>query len=171
MNQFDNNEKLYIPYISFDTETNAWTSLKSMNAPRTLASATVFNGCIYVAGGDINTNASSPLTSVESYDAKLDKWTQMPPLDMPGTRHAIMESNGILYAMGGQERVTKKFDPLQNRWTEVCDWSMVIIVNMIVGPKLESGSLRCCTIILGHSCVFFANILFNFRLDRLEAVV
>lgn len=59
----------------FDTETQVWTKLKSMEIARSGFAATVYNGRIYVFGGQ---PVESAAHSAEVYDPSSDTWTLLP---------------------------------------------------------------------------------------------
>lgn len=98
-----------------------------MNEARTLASATVFQGSIYITGGVTKTDWRSTLTPVELYNPTLDEWKQLQPIDIPGARHVIIESNGFLYAFGGMGKVPRKFVPCKNVWTAVLELNSMMV--------------------------------------------
>ncbi|KAJ8321923.1 hypothetical protein KUTeg_000394 [Tegillarca granosa] len=56
----------------FNTMTNQWTTISSMNTPRAWPGVAVFDGRVYVIGGF---DGSSRLRSVEVYDFDSDRWT------------------------------------------------------------------------------------------------
>lgn len=102
--------------LVLDTESSTWFSMRPMHHARTFrASATVLNGCIYVAGGGINYSAQN---TVESYDPASDTWTLLASMNRFRSEFALFESNGFLYAIGGNRSV-EKYDPSKNEWTEV----------------------------------------------------
>lgn len=62
--------------FSFDTETNSWERIKSMNFARVSPAVTVSNGFIYIAGGvDEQYSPEQTANSVELYNPKTDEWT------------------------------------------------------------------------------------------------
>lgn len=92
-----------------------------MKFNRYFASAAVFNGYIYIAGGIIegrNTNL------VELYDPKTHLWAESAPMIKTRESFTLTASNGFLYAMGFDKAV-ERFCPSQNRWTEVCELKAV----------------------------------------------
>lgn len=103
-------------HFSFDTEKKKWHTVKSMNYGHTLGSAAVFNGYIYVAGGNVKRSGT---TAVELYDPNSDKWTKAPSMNKPRARFALIASSGFLYAMGHDKQL-ERFDPNKNCWTMVC---------------------------------------------------
>lgn len=97
-----------------------------MKQGRELASVTIWNEYICIAGGLTNNSLSPAFASVELYDPKLNEWTQMPPIDIPSTEHVITEWDGFLYATGraGSINIIKKFDLLKKNWTSVSDFEI-----------------------------------------------
>lgn len=79
-------------------------------------SATVMDGKIYVAGGQISVD--SYLKAVECYDPVVDEWTQIANMNYPRKSFGLVGKNGILYAMGHHETI-ERYDPFQKTWTVV----------------------------------------------------
>lgn len=103
-------------FISFDTEKNAWTTIKSMNYSRNYPTSAVWNGSsIIVAGGCSNKNDLEPIESVESYDPFRKIWTQLAPMHHGRANFALAKWSRFLYAMGYDQTV-ERFDPNHSFW-------------------------------------------------------
>ena len=86
----------------YNPSTNTWTSVAPLiNQPRShIAAATVvFNGKIYVLGGE--GPGRIPLSNVESYDPASNKWSSL--TSMPGTRSSGIGNvigNSLIFTTG-----------------------------------------------------------------------
>lgn len=109
--------------FSFDTETNKWETIASMNVKRDFASIAILDGHIFIAGGYTWSSGKSGSSSVEVYDPKKDKWVQIAEMNKGRSSFALLESNGSLYAIG-YDKVSERYDPVQNSWTEVCEMEL-----------------------------------------------
>lgn len=87
-----------------------------MNVARYHAAATVFNGCICIAGG--TNNSVTKLKSVELFDPGKGEWRKLPDMNKARTDFSLFGANGFLYAMGSSG-IVEKYDPWTNRWTVV----------------------------------------------------
>lgn len=54
----------------YSTETNKWTTVKSLSRPRDNHRAAVLNGCLFVLG-----DTRYPTKNLEKYDPSTDRWT------------------------------------------------------------------------------------------------
>lgn len=62
-------------------------------------------------------------TSFESYDPESNEWTKLAPTNKtPVGRCDLFELNGFLYTIMGRNGTVERYDPCQNRWTEVCEF-------------------------------------------------
>lgn len=89
-----------------------------MNVARYMASATVLNGYIYIAGGWAGGEQAT--SSVELYDPKTDEWFRVTPMSLARGDFVLAETKGFLYALG-QDKVVERFDPWKNCWSKVCE--------------------------------------------------
>ena len=111
---------------SFDPVTNQWTSHAAMPNPRLIEAFAVYEGKIYLIGGDDRTNPA--LTLVESYDPVSGQWTTLAPLPrrIGGSGAGVL--NGKIYVVAGfeinestgfqQSNRVLVYDPPTNTWTE-----------------------------------------------------
>ncbi len=72
----------------YNPATDQWRLRAPMPTPRSAAAWGVYNGRVYVAGGEIrHRDFWGTYTTVEAYDPKSDAWTRLPPMPMP--RHGL----------------------------------------------------------------------------------
>ena len=72
----------------YNPATNQWALRDPMPTPRSAAAWGVYNGRIYVAGGEIrHRDIWGTYTTVEAFDAKSNSWTRLPPMPLP--RHGL----------------------------------------------------------------------------------
>jgi N-acetylneuraminic acid mutarotase len=78
----------------YDPATDSWGNVKAkMPTPRSALAWGVYNGRIYVAGGEMqDRRMSAAFRAVEAYDPALDEWFVMP--SMPRGRHGM--AGGVL---------------------------------------------------------------------------
>jgi N-acetylneuraminic acid mutarotase len=77
----------------FNIQQNKWEFIQRMNIPRNGASCCVFDGAIFIFGG--NSNSSGSLDSIERYSIKDDIWQVM------RLRLKIPVHDTICYNLGG----------------------------------------------------------------------
>jgi len=111
----------------YDTDTDQWQPLPSMQVARYALSAAAVNGKIYAIGG-LNSSFAS-LTTVEQYDPDTNHWTFVSSL--PATRygHAAATMGGRIYAIGGltgngsvrdtQTNLVEEYDSSSDSWSAV----------------------------------------------------
>ncbi|RWS14423.1 Influenza virus NS1A-binding-like protein, partial [Dinothrombium tinctorium] len=109
----------------YDSLTNKWSMLESMNTPRGRFDVAVLDDCVYAVGG---CDGHKELCSAEYFDSKTMSWKQIPNcpvLQLAGryqTGVAVM--NGEIYAVGGCDSWTclntvEKYCPDTDSWTLV----------------------------------------------------
>lgn len=103
-------------YFSFDTEAKTWQPIKPMNVARYYASATIVNGCIYIAGG--GNDLSSLTDAVEVYNPDRDKWIPYTPMNKIRNAFALIKTGEFLYALGSHASI-ERYDPWNTCWTMV----------------------------------------------------
>jgi len=119
---------------AYDPETDTWSSLAPLPAPRAgrLAAVTAPDGRIYAIGGITGVTTGA---TVNVYDPCSDVWTAV--ASMPTPRRfldAVLGRGGIVYALGGtvgsvgfpgtQELTTvEAYDPSVDTWTTVAGLS------------------------------------------------
>ena len=106
-------------------EGGTWAEKNDMPTPRSISSAAVVNGKIYVIGG-AKTGVVSTST-VEEYDPVKDTWDKK--TDMPTSRMGAAASvvNGKIYVIGGARTgwtplaTVEEYDPETDIWTKKSD--------------------------------------------------
>ena len=87
----------------YDPATNSWSGLKAkMPTARSGGGWGVYNGQIYVAGGEVATpSLVGAFRAVEAYEPATNTWTVMPQMPMP--RHGVAGAvlNGRLHLISG----------------------------------------------------------------------
>ncbi|KAL3874657.1 hypothetical protein ACJMK2_037639 [Sinanodonta woodiana] len=91
--------------LRYDPEQEEWTSLAGMLTPRFNFGASVVDGEIYVAGGQIYSHATytisrEVLRTVEIYNMGLNQWRQGPELPQELCNVCMTVFNGAIYASG-----------------------------------------------------------------------
>lgn len=113
----------------YNSETQTWVTLPSMNKPRKMCSAVFMDGKFYVIGG-IGGNDGQLLNCGEEYDLELKKWTEIPnmspgrsaasrEIDMPAATEApplVAVVNNQLYAADYADMVVRKYDKERKSW-------------------------------------------------------
>ena len=100
-----------------------WTTLSSLNQPRSGHAMSVVGCLAYVFGGSSN---GQHLNSVEIYDPAVNAWQFGP--SMPASRYGLASavSGGKIYILGGEEQseggfitasAVLEFDPTTNSWS------------------------------------------------------
>ncbi len=87
----------------YDPATNRWTAGAPLPAPRGGVAGVSANGCVYVVGGEGNTNDPRGLFDQnEAYDPQANAWNRLPP--MPTPTHGLVGAafvDGRIYLPGG----------------------------------------------------------------------
>ena len=90
---------------------NKWTNLARTTENRFFASCTVFEGKIFVTGGQ-HTN------SVQAYDYYENKWTSLPDMIEKRTNHASVSMGNKLFVIGGYNtKSCEVFDSHSRKFT------------------------------------------------------
>lgn len=117
----------------YNSETQTWETLPSMNKPRKMCSGVFMDGKFYVIGG-IGGSESKLLTCGEEYDLKARTWKEIPYMspgrsaaanvEMPAAAEApplVAVVNNELYAADYAEMSVRKYDKEEKRWNRVGD--------------------------------------------------
>jgi IPT/TIG domain len=93
-----------------------WKATTALPQPLYAAAAAIFQGRIYVVGGNDATNAPVAKVYVSQIqgDGTLDAWTALPDLPAALAYHQLVVSAASLYVLGGD---TAAADPLSNVWS------------------------------------------------------
>ena len=100
----------------FSSLSSTWISVKSMNFPRFGASATVFDGKLYVAGGD---DSQHQLCEFEMYDDASDSWTILPKTISPRYEFHLCIVDDQIFAVGDDNKVhdtMEVYDAIKKKW-------------------------------------------------------
>jgi N-acetylneuraminic acid mutarotase len=105
----------------YDIINKTWSSVASLPQKMDHVGAAVYNGKLYVVGGDFGSQKYRS-NKLLIYDPVSDKWTQGKP--MPSARSALTTQfiDGILYAIGGQDftglpvNTNEAYDPKTDTW-------------------------------------------------------
>uniref|UniRef100_A0A1D1YS73 F-box/kelch-repeat protein SKIP11 n=1 Tax=Anthurium amnicola TaxID=1678845 RepID=A0A1D1YS73_9ARAE len=103
----------------YNSETQEWITLPSMQNPRKMCSGVFMDKKFYVIGG---VNTDGPLTCGEEFDLKTGNWrviTNMFPAQngATGAPPLVAVVNNELYAADYAEKVVRKYDKKNNQWT------------------------------------------------------
>ncbi|XP_039261484.2 uncharacterized protein LOC120337683 [Styela clava] len=106
--------------MKFDSETQSWSNLCSMQNGRRNAAAAELGGNIYVTGGHSEAN------SVESYNLKTNTWATVAGLCVSRWDHRLCAIENKLYAVGGKKKGGNKntnsievYDEDSKHWSKV----------------------------------------------------
>ncbi len=109
--------------IAYDISTNGWERKASTPVPIHDASATYWNGKIYLFGG-ISGNNWSVSDVVYEYDIVTDTWNQKTNMPWAGRMVGLAVVDGVIYVTGGirgdgnSNYLTYVYDPEANTWTQ-----------------------------------------------------
>jgi N-acetylneuraminic acid mutarotase len=114
----------------FDTETNAWSTLRPMPTPRNHHSIAFVDGKIYAIGGRVGSCYSNGWSSNvwmnEAYDVAGNTWMTRAPMPTARSGTGISVLDGKIYVLGGEGwidefggvfRANEVFDPKANSWS------------------------------------------------------
>ncbi|XP_051831958.1 kelch repeat and BTB domain-containing protein 11 [Antechinus flavipes] len=98
----------------YNPVTDTWTTVRSLNQPRSQLKLLALDGYLYAVGGEC-------LFSVERYDPRADRWSTVAPLPKGAfaVAHEATTCNGEIYVSGGSlfYRLLK-YDPRRDEWQE-----------------------------------------------------
>ncbi|XP_054158203.1 uncharacterized protein LOC128956511 [Oppia nitens] len=102
---------------TYDTQTNQWKSIQSMNIIRRQHGASVIQNSIYVCGGYNN----KYIKSCESYSPNTDEWSFVTPMTTDRRGLALVANNGFIYAIGGYNgfeylNTMERLDTTKQQW-------------------------------------------------------
>ena len=118
----------------YNSETQKWETLPSMNKPRKMCSGVFMDKKFYVIGGTGGVgNDARVLTCGEEYDLETRKWTEIPNMspgrngiageaDMPAATGApplVAVVNNELYAADHADMEVKKYDKERKSWLTI----------------------------------------------------
>ncbi|XP_039023677.1 F-box/kelch-repeat protein At1g26930-like isoform X2 [Hibiscus syriacus] len=127
---FDSQGNILSSAEMYNSETQKWETLPSMNKPRRMCSGVFMDKKFYVIGG-IGGKDAQVLTCGEEYDLETKKWTEIPNMspgrsrveaDMPAAAVApplVAVVNNELYAADHADMEVKKYDKEANSWLTI----------------------------------------------------
>ena len=107
----------------YDPSSNTWSNGSSPTLIRSYSSVGAVNGKMYVVGGCIMSDCSSPTNELRIYDTFSNQWSAGAPMPTVRFGAAAGVINGKLYVTGGtlagyvSTNVTEIYDPALNSWT------------------------------------------------------
>lgn len=127
------------PFLSsvevFDPKTNRWKDVAEMPTPKSLHTASVVDGKIYVIGGGFRDKGPYLyLPTIEISDPKTDRWTQAPDMPTGKDGHGAQPIDRQIYILGGNSGGNE--DPLVN--VEVYDTAIVRELITPIGKLLKT---------------------------------
>lgn len=115
----------YTDHYVFDTETQEWSKKEPYPADAVGKScAAVYDGKLYVAGGEKTINSNTAVNKFYRYDPATGEWTELAPMKQPRADFACAFVNGKFHVAGGYQESKKPlalheiYDPEKNEWTE-----------------------------------------------------
>lgn len=114
----------------YNSETQTWKLLPSMNKPRKMCSGVFMDEKFYVIGG-IGGSESRVLTCGEEFDLETETWTEIPNMsparpargaEMPASAEApplVAVVNNELYAADYADMEVKKYDKERRLWSTI----------------------------------------------------
>ena len=100
--------------VKFNTKSCKWTKVARMNEPRFNAACAVFDGKIFVSGGD---NTRVILNTVEAFDHVARTWSVMPDMIERRENHKSVAIKNKLFVVGGlYTRTLEVFDSTCNKF-------------------------------------------------------
>src|SRR2546428_731783 len=113
----------------YDTERNAWTSLRPMLTARNHHGAALIDNKIYVVGGRIGSTfiigLSNNVSTNEVYDVAKDTWASVLGMPTPRSGVGVAVLNGRMHVLGGEAYINdlvgtykthEAYDPKTNAW-------------------------------------------------------
>ncbi|XP_054160939.1 kelch-like protein 17 [Oppia nitens] len=102
---------------TYDTQTNTWKSVSSMNILRNEFDSAVISNTIYVCGG----GNDKYFKSCEYYSLNINKWHLTTPMNVERCGLGLVSHEGFLYAIGGRNgngylNSMEMFDTKTKRW-------------------------------------------------------
>lgn len=112
--------------ISYDLASRRWSERAPVPQILYNQDAAALDGKIYMAGGCIRGDCSSPSRAAYAYDPKSDFWTVLPPLPEPVYAGLSAAINGRYVVFGGvankmASRRVYAYSPRANSWTRLAD--------------------------------------------------
>ena len=110
---------------SYDSSSNSWSVLESMQSQRTAVSMAPLSNHIYCLGGERENPKSRSQTlyldEVERYSPQFNRWTQVCKLTVPRSFGAAAVCRETMYAVGGEDSQachdsTETYDESRNTW-------------------------------------------------------
>ena len=105
--------------MAYNTKTNKWTYVASMNDIRRLASSTVFRGKVVVTGGWVKRHFSfCTIKSVEAYCFYENKWTKLPDMLKARSGHGSVSLGNKMFVISRNlSNSCEMFYSISNKFT------------------------------------------------------
>jgi N-acetylneuraminic acid mutarotase len=121
-----------------------WRTLAPATLARTEVAAQRIGGAIYVAGGYLPDQSSTPL--LERYDIAADRWSRRAPMPVGLNHAAAAVYHGDLYVVGGYAGNTAtdgllRYDPERNRWDRLAPMptARAALTAGVIGDRLYAA--------------------------------
>ncbi|MDZ7689194.1 MAG: kelch repeat-containing protein [Halobacteriales archaeon] len=82
-------------------ESEGWSEVASMPAPRGEMKGAELDGEVYVPGGLVGRGSSTD--RLEKYDTDADEWTELEPMPEPRNHHATVAVDNRIFVLGGND--------------------------------------------------------------------
>ncbi|KAL5782829.1 hypothetical protein ACOSP7_007858 [Xanthoceras sorbifolium] len=111
--------------LQFDPFKKQWTSVASMQTPRSHFACSVISGKVYVAGGR-NSASTRGLKLAEVYDPLTNRWEELPPMRYPQMDCLGLSYKGKLHVLNdlvglADRNRSEVFNPSNSTWCIVED--------------------------------------------------
>jgi N-acetylneuraminic acid mutarotase len=115
-------------FVKGQTIKGSWTSIISMPTARWFPGTTVYDGKIYVMGGNAS-SATASLNVVEVYNPSAGSWETKTPMPVPRSQVTACTVNGKIYVIGGSSgpsswtpvAAVDIYDPATDTWSKGAD--------------------------------------------------
>jgi N-acetylneuraminic acid mutarotase len=106
---------VFVAPIGADGTLGTFTTTTSLPAGRKYHASTLYNGRLYVLGGDVSIigQQNDVLVAPFNADGTLGSWSTTTPFAGPRTNHASVVYNGFLYVLGGHGSAGSYFNDVQ----------------------------------------------------------
>lgn len=133
-----------------------WCTAPDVSVNRIVPGVATLNGCIYVVGGEQESNS---LASGEFYDPKDEQWSDIANMEIARCEFGLCALNGYLYALGGWVGgdiggTIERYDPNMDQWR---------LVGNLQEPRFSMGVVPYEGI---HLFITYKFMINTFKIDR-----